>query len=65
VLPKRFGAYGLTLHPEKTRMVAFGRPRQKRKGMMATTMGRSSPVTFDFLGFTIHWGEEAPKATGW
>ena len=25
VLPKRFAKYGLTLHPEKTRLVAFGR----------------------------------------
>ena len=24
VLPKRFAKYGLTLHPEKTRLVAFG-----------------------------------------
>jgi len=27
VLPKRFGKYGLTLHPEKTRLVRFRRPR--------------------------------------
>ena len=27
VLPKRFGKYGLTIHPDKTRLVAFGRPR--------------------------------------
>src|SRR5512144_1830300 len=26
VLPKRFGKYGLTLHPDKTRMVSFQRP---------------------------------------
>ena len=26
VLPKRFGKYGLTLHPEKTRLVPFRRP---------------------------------------
>src|SRR4051812_14020973 len=26
VLPKRFGKYGLTLHPEKTRLVPFQRP---------------------------------------
>ena len=26
VLPKRFGKYGLTLHPEKTRLVRFNRP---------------------------------------
>ena len=49
VLPKRFGKYGLTLHPDKTRLVTFHRP------------GRSDgdddgPGTFDLLGFTHHWG---------
>ena len=34
VLPKRFGKYGLTLHPDKTRLVPFQRPprRSARKG---------------------------------
>jgi len=47
VLPKRFAKYGLTLHPEKTRLVEFGRfaeERAKRRG--------KKPATFDFLGFT-------------
>lgn len=48
VLPKRFAKYGLTLHPEKTRLVAFGRPR--RGG------GGPRPGTFDYLGFTHYWG---------
>ena len=26
VLPKRFGKYGLTIHPDKTRLVPFERP---------------------------------------
>jgi hypothetical protein len=26
VLPKRFGKYGLSLHPDKTRLVRFQRP---------------------------------------
>lgn len=51
VMPKRFGKYGLTLHPEKTRLVEFGRP--------VTRDGRTRegvrPGTFDFLGFTHHW----------
>ena len=46
VLPKRFAKYGLKLHPEKTRLVRFVRPRK----------GRPPPGTFDFLGFTHHWG---------
>lgn len=48
VLPKRFGRYGLTLHPEKTRLVPFRRPRQDDSG--------SGPGTFDLLGFTHYWG---------
>lgn len=49
VLPKRFGKYGLALHPEKTRLVAFRRPR--RAAIANRTAG-----TFDFLGFTHYWG---------
>jgi len=29
VLPKRFAKFGLTVHPEKTRLVPFNRPRKK------------------------------------
>jgi RNA-directed DNA polymerase len=47
VPPKRFAKYGLTLHPEKTRLVAFGREALAS----ADRMGRK-PDTFDFLGFT-------------
>jgi group II intron reverse transcriptase/maturase len=47
VLPKRFGKYGLSIHPEKTRLVMFRRPRR---------YGRyDDPGSFDFLGFTHHW----------
>jgi group II intron reverse transcriptase/maturase len=52
VLAKRFAKYGLSLHPEKTRLVAFRRPpRRPRQG------GSSGPRsgTFDFLGFTHFW----------
>jgi group II intron reverse transcriptase/maturase len=47
VLPKRFAKYGLTLHPEKTRLIKFGCSayfEAKRK--------KGSTATFDFLGFT-------------
>src|SRR6266566_4921030 len=47
VLPKRFAKYGLTLHPEKTRLVEFGRYAEanaKRQG--------KKPCTLDILGFT-------------
>ena len=46
VLPKRFGKYGLTLHPDKTRMVPFRRPDR----------GSERPGTFNLLGFTHYWG---------
>ena len=48
VLAKRLGKYGLTLHPEKTRLVPFGRP----KGASG-----AKPGTFEFLGFTHYWGK--------
>ena len=52
VLPKRFGKYGLTLHPDKTRIVAFNRPDDGH-GERARTRQRGA---FDFLGLTHHWG---------
>ena len=53
VLPKRFGKYGLTVHPDKTRLVQFRRPplRPARKGQPPT----DGPGTFDLLGFTHYW----------
>jgi RNA-directed DNA polymerase len=47
VLPKRFAKYGLTIHPEKTRLLEFGRSAEgnaKRQG--------KKPPAFDFLGYT-------------
>jgi group II intron reverse transcriptase/maturase len=54
VLPKRFGKYGLTLHPDKTRLLPFQRPPMEPP----TTGGSpsSGPGTFDLLGFTHYWG---------
>jgi len=46
-LPKRFGKYGLELHPDKTRLIAFG-----RKALEAAKREGGKPATFDFLGFT-------------
>ena len=51
VLPKRFGKYGLTLHPEKTRMLKFARPPWDPPSGGDDSGGDS----FDFLGFTHHW----------
>lgn len=48
VLGRRFERYGLELHPDKTRLIPFKRPRTpKGKGQQ----------TFDFLGFTFYWGK--------
>jgi RNA-directed DNA polymerase len=55
VLPKRFGKYGLTLHPEKTRLVPFHRPSPT--GGVAKDGMNPQPGTFDLLGFTHYWGK--------
>jgi len=55
VLPKRFGRYGLTLHPEKTRLVPFLRPSSPR-GDDGDDRG-AGPGSFDFLGFTHIWAK--------
>jgi hypothetical protein len=52
VLPKRFGRYGLRLHPDKTRLARFMRPS-------GGDGDRSE--TFDFLGFTHYWGVSRKK----
>jgi RNA-directed DNA polymerase len=51
VLPKRLGKYGLEIHAEKTRLVDFRRPRTDGP------MKDHKAETFDFLGFTHHWGK--------
>jgi group II intron reverse transcriptase/maturase len=56
VLPKRFGKYGLTLHPDKTRLVPFKRP-DRVPNRRDDDDGPDGSATFDFLGFTIHWGK--------
>jgi RNA-directed DNA polymerase len=54
VLPKRFGKYGLTVHPDKTRLVPFRRPSTSSSRV---TAGAGAPESFDFLGFTHYWGQ--------
>jgi RNA-directed DNA polymerase len=53
VLPKRFAKYGLTIHPDKTRLVPFERP--DRAPNRPDEERREPPGTFDFLGFTHAW----------
>src|SRR3984957_10357054 len=50
---ERLGKFALTLHPEKTRLIEFGRyaaDSRKRRGL-------GKPETFNFLGFTFISGK--------
>jgi hypothetical protein len=51
VLGKRLPRFGLTLHPDKTRLVDF-RPQMTERARHPETDG----TNFDFLGFTHVWG---------
>ncbi len=57
-LRDRFARFGLELHPEKTRLIEFGRfaarDRERR--------GLRKPETFEFLGFTHVCGKR--RTTG-
>jgi group II intron reverse transcriptase/maturase len=50
---QRLGQFGLKLHPDKTRLIEFGRfaRENRRRG------GQGKPETFDFLGFTHCCGQ--------
>jgi group II intron reverse transcriptase/maturase len=54
VLPKRFGRYGLRLHPSKTRMLDFRGPRG---GGSKGPVDHERRRTFDLLGFTHYWAK--------
>jgi group II intron reverse transcriptase/maturase len=47
-LQERMGLFDLTLHPEKTRLIRFGRHAAKQRA----ERGEGKPEVFDFLGFT-------------
>ena len=47
-LMERLATFGLELHPDKTRVIRFGRFAHRD----CRTDGRTRPETFDFLGFT-------------
>ena len=49
VLTKRFARFGLTVHPQKTKLVRFNRPDRDDTG--------KGNGTFDFLGFTHYWAK--------
>jgi group II intron reverse transcriptase/maturase len=54
VLARRLDRFGLTLHPEKTRLVRFKRPRFDGGGPRSGT--------FEFVGFMLYWGR---SRRGW
>ncbi|MDR5729917.1 MAG: group II intron reverse transcriptase/maturase [Terriglobia bacterium] len=47
-LRERFARFGLELHPDKTRLIEFGRFAAQHR----SERGVGKPETFDFLGFT-------------
>ena len=47
-LRERLAKFGLELHPDKTRLIEFGRHAARRR----QSRGLGKPATFDFLGFT-------------
>jgi group II intron reverse transcriptase/maturase len=47
-LRERLAKFGLELHPDKTRLIEFGRHAARRR----RARGLGKPETFDFLGFT-------------
>lgn len=53
VLPKRFGQYGLELHPDKTRLVEFTRPSR----VIDHDDDDVGPGSFNLLGFTHYWAK--------
>ncbi len=60
VVRERFAAFRLELHPEKTRLVEFGRFAQANRAKR----GEGRPETFDFLvGTTAGRGDTG--ASGW
>jgi hypothetical protein len=57
-LHHRLAKFGLELHPEKTRLIEFGRWSARNR----SRRGQGKPETFDFLGFTHTCGR---TKNGW
>jgi RNA-directed DNA polymerase len=51
-LPKRLKKFGLTLHDEKSQLIAAGHAAAQK----AAKIGQSL-ASFNFLGFTCYWGK--------
>jgi len=61
VIPKRFEKYGLTVHPDKTKLIDFRSPNyseRSRDGQLNDgKKDKECPETFELLGFTHYWGK--------
>jgi len=51
---ERFGNFELEIHPDKTRLIEFGRYARGRRN----ERGQGRPETFDFLGFTHYCAQD-------
>ena len=60
VLPKRFKRFGLTIHPDKTKLIDFSPPSAHHETDPSVD---ARPRTFDFLGFTHYWART--RRGGW
>ena len=49
MMRERLAEFALTLHPEKTRLITFGRLAAAQRAKL----GLGKPETFDFLGFSV------------
>ena len=66
-LNRRFERYGLELHPEKTRLLYFGKPGKSSGSRSDNENDKDNDTdgnmkgpgqrSFDFLGFTHYWGK--------
>jgi len=54
-LRERFARFGLELHPEKTRLIEFGRRARRNREDRGD---RGAPGSFNFLGFTHSCGKQ-------
>ena len=52
-LRERFSKFNLELHPDKTRLIEFGRNAARNRA----ARGLGKPETFDYLGFTHYCGK--------
>ena len=60
-LKERMSQFALELHPDKTRLIEFGRFAMADR----RARGERRPETFDFLGFTHYCKKKRTETSGW